>query len=48
MLTSANTRSGVDHTIVVVGDWSAVKDQVVPFGDVTVYDESGKVKKPTS
>lgn len=31
--------------IVVVGDWSAVKEQVMPFGDVTVYDESGKVKK---
>ena len=33
--------------IVVVGDWSAVKDQVLPFGEVTVYDEAGKVKKPS-
>lgn len=30
--------------VVIVGDWAVVKDQVLPFGDVTLYDESGKVK----
>jgi len=29
--------------IVIVGDWEKVKDQVVPFGDVTVYDAEGNV-----
>jgi predicted Zn-dependent peptidase len=28
--------------VVIVGDWAAVKDQVQPFGDVTIYDEAGK------
>ncbi|HKO54546.1 MAG TPA: pitrilysin family protein [Thermoanaerobaculia bacterium] len=30
--------------IVIVGDWAAVKEQVTPFGDVTLYDESGNPK----
>jgi len=29
--------------IVIVGDWDKVKDQVTPFGDVTMYDAEGKV-----
>ena len=29
--------------IVIVGDWEKVKDQVTPFGDVTIYDSEGKV-----
>ena len=29
--------------IVIVGDWDKVKDQVTPFGDVTVYDADGNV-----
>ena len=29
--------------IVIVGDYNKVKDQVTPFGDITVYDENGKV-----
>jgi zinc protease len=29
--------------IVIVGDWEKVKDQVVPFGDVTIYDAEGNV-----
>ncbi|MFN2533393.1 MAG: M16 family metallopeptidase [Pyrinomonadaceae bacterium] len=29
--------------IVVVGDWDKVKDQVTPFGDVTIYDANGNV-----
>lgn len=29
--------------IVIVGDWEKVKEQVVPFGDVTIYDAEGKV-----
>ena len=37
--------------IVIVGDWEKVKDQVIPFGDVTMYDERGQcrnqVKPPT-
>jgi len=28
--------------VVVVGDWEKVKDQVTPFGAVTVYDANGK------
>lgn len=31
--------------IVIVGDWEKVKDQVTPFGDVTVYDVEGNVVK---
>jgi len=30
--------------IVIVGDWEKVKDQVTPFGDVTIYDVEGNVK----
>lgn len=29
--------------IVIVGDWDKVKDQVLPFGDVTMYDAEGNV-----
>lgn len=29
--------------IVIVGDWEKVKDQVTPFGDVTMYDAEGNV-----
>jgi len=29
--------------IVIVGDWDKVKDQVTPFGDVTMYDAQGNV-----
>jgi predicted Zn-dependent peptidase len=29
--------------VVIVGDWDKVKDQVTPFGDVTMYDADGKV-----
>jgi zinc protease len=29
--------------IVIVGDWDKVKDQVTPFGDVTIYDVEGNV-----
>jgi zinc protease len=29
--------------IVIVGDWDKVKDQVTPFGDVTIYDSDGNV-----
>lgn len=29
--------------IVIVGDWDKVKDQVLPFGDVTMYDSEGNV-----
>jgi len=29
--------------IVIVGDWDKVKDQVIPFGDVTIYDSEGNV-----
>jgi predicted Zn-dependent peptidase len=29
--------------IVIVGDWDKVKDQVTPFGDVTIYDAQGNV-----
>ncbi len=31
--------------IVIVGDWEKVKDQVTPFGDVTLYDAEGNVVK---
>ena len=35
--------------IVIVGDWEKVKDQVIPFGDVTIYDAEGNVvTKPGS
>jgi hypothetical protein len=26
-----------------VGDWEKVKDQVTPFGEVTIYDAEGNV-----
>jgi len=29
--------------IVIVGDWDKVKDQVEPFGDVTIFDPQGNV-----
>jgi zinc protease len=29
--------------VVIVGDWEKVKDQVTPFGDVTMYDAEGNV-----
>lgn len=29
--------------IVIVGDWDKVKDQVMPFGEVTIYDSEGNV-----
>ena len=29
--------------IVIVGDWEKVKDQVTPFGEVTIYDADGNV-----
>jgi predicted Zn-dependent peptidase len=29
--------------VVIVGDWDVVKDQVKPFGDVTIYDADGNV-----
>jgi predicted Zn-dependent peptidase len=29
--------------IVIVGDWDKVKDQVTPFGEVTIYDSQGNV-----
>ena len=29
--------------IVIVGDWEKVKDQVIPFGDVIIYDAEGNV-----
>jgi len=31
--------------IVIVGDWEKVKDQVTPFGEVTMYDSDGNVVK---
>jgi zinc protease len=31
--------------VVIVGDWEKVKDQVTPFGDVTIYDADGNVIK---
>ena len=35
--------------IVIVGDWDKVKDQVTPFGDVTIYDAEGNiVNKPST
>jgi len=32
------------EVIAIVGDWSKVKDQVTPFGAVTVYTTEGEVK----
>jgi len=29
--------------VVIVGDWEKVKDQVTPFGDVTIYDAEGNI-----
>ena len=29
--------------IVIVGDWDKVKDQVTPFGEVTMFDAEGNV-----
>jgi zinc protease len=29
--------------IVIVGDWDKVKDQVTPFGEVTMYDAEGNI-----
>ncbi len=29
--------------IVIVGDWDKVKDQVTPFGEVTMYDSEGNI-----
>jgi zinc protease len=29
--------------VVIVGDWEKVKDQVTPFGEVTIYDAEGNV-----
>ena len=29
--------------IVIVGDWEKVKDQVTPFGEVTIYDSEGNI-----
>jgi zinc protease len=29
--------------VVIVGDWEKVKDQVEPFGDVTIFDAEGNV-----
>jgi zinc protease len=31
--------------VVIVGDWDKVKEQVAPFGDVTIYDAEGNVVK---
>jgi zinc protease len=31
--------------VVIVGDWEKVKDQVTPFGEVTMYDADGNVVK---
>ena len=31
--------------VVIVGDWEVVKEQVKPFGDVTLYDSDGNVIK---
>jgi zinc protease len=31
--------------VVIVGDWDKVKDQVEPFGDVTMFDAEGNVLK---
>jgi predicted Zn-dependent peptidase len=32
--------------VVIVGDYAKVKDQVMPFGDVTVYDSDGNLVRP--
>ena len=29
--------------VVIVGDWEVVKEQVKPFGDVTIYDSDGNI-----
>lgn len=34
--------------VVIVGDWEKVKDQVEPFGDVTIFDAEGNVVKETT
>ena len=31
--------------VVIVGDWDKVKDQVTPFGEVTIYDAEGNLIK---
>jgi zinc protease len=31
--------------VVIVGDWDKVKDQVTPFGEVTIYDADGNLIK---
>ncbi len=31
--------------VVIVGDWDVVKEQVQPFGDVTIYDSDGNIIK---
>ena len=31
--------------VVIVGDWDKVKDQVTPFGEVTIFDADGNVIK---
>ena len=33
------------QAIAIVGDWQKVKDQVTPFGTVTVYTPEGEIKK---
>jgi zinc protease len=33
------------QAIAIVGDWQKVKDQVMPFGTVTVYTPEGEIKK---
>ena len=33
------------QAVVIVGDWEKVKDQVTPFGTVTVYTPEGEIKK---
>ena len=35
---SAVTATSPPNLLVIVGDWDKVKDQVTPFGDVTMYD----------
>jgi zinc protease len=32
------------QAIAIVGDWQKVKDQVAPFGTVTVYTPEGEIK----
>lgn len=33
------------QAIAIVGDWQKVKDQVTPFGTLTVYTPEGEIKK---